>query len=146
MNRFCYRPLGKYNYILADELIFQLDKSFENQPKEHPYISISADGLMTIRRHYAWDGASKIPDTPKNLRASLIHDALYQLMRQGYMDPKKERDWSDRLFQKICIRDGTNTVIAAGYYAGLRLFGWLSTKPEPSNNPDTHCLDNLSLG
>lgn len=61
-------------------------------------LSMTAKGLLTIREGYAWDGASgPAIDTKTVKRASLIHDAIYQLIREGYIHPvHKER--ADELF------------------------------------------------
>jgi hypothetical protein len=46
-------------------------------------IHLSADGVLTIKAGYRWDGASGPTfDTPSTMFASLVHDALYQLMRE----------------------------------------------------------------
>ena len=48
------------------------------------FISIGKGGRLVIRAGYAWDGASgPTIDTLSSMRASLVHDALYQLMRMG---------------------------------------------------------------
>ncbi|EPS7957029.1 hypothetical protein [Vibrio parahaemolyticus] len=53
-------------------------------PFESPYLSLSEQGLLTIKKGYSWDGVSgPATDTRRNLiLASLVHDELYQLMRE----------------------------------------------------------------
>ena len=46
------------------------------------YINLSTQGLLKINTGYSWNGASGIPDTEANMFAALVHDALYQLMRE----------------------------------------------------------------
>ncbi|MDA8018651.1 MAG: hypothetical protein MPN21_14515 [Thermoanaerobaculia bacterium] len=41
------------------------------------------DEHIHIEAGYAWNGATGAIDTPSFRRASLIHDGLYQLMREG---------------------------------------------------------------
>ena len=42
------------------------------------YIELNSDGLLTIRKGYAWDGPSgPTIDTLNFMRGSLVHDALY---------------------------------------------------------------------
>lgn len=51
------------------------------------FVHLSAKGTLTIKSGYAWDGASgPTLDTPSTMFASLVHDALYQLMREGVLD------------------------------------------------------------
>lgn len=93
------------------------------------FVKLNKAGVLTTLEGYAWDGASGIPDTNYNLRASLFHDALYQLMRLKHLDTEKERDNADLLFKEICIKDGVSSVLANWYYIGLREFG------EPAADP-----------
>ena len=46
------------------------------------YIDLSTGGLLKINTGYSWNGATGIPDTQANMLAALVHDALYQLMRE----------------------------------------------------------------
>ena len=46
------------------------------------YTNLSTGGLLKINKGYSWDGATGIPDTEANMFAALVHDALYQLMRE----------------------------------------------------------------
>jgi len=70
------------------------------------WLQLERDGLLTIRKGYAWDGPSGPTfDTPDSLRGSLVHDALYQLMRLGLLG-QEWRDRADDLFQEICEEDG----------------------------------------
>ena len=108
----------------------QLAAAYEIQteiyPTEHVevvnFIDLRIDGLLTVRQNYAWDGATAIIDTRYNLRASLVHDALYQLMREGSLS-REYRDTADKLFRQLCVEDGVFPVIASGYYWALRQFG-----------------------
>jgi len=51
------------------------------------FIDLDKNGTLTIKKGYAWDGASGIAiDTCNFMRGSLVHDALYQLMRNDLID------------------------------------------------------------
>lgn len=68
------------------------------------FITLTESGWLTIKRGYAWDGATGLPSTPKSLmRASLVHDVLYQLIRNGLFD---RRDIADELFFEFAQEDG----------------------------------------
>lgn len=74
-----------YKYQLASACAFFT--SFRPaRPIVHDFITLSPDGVMTVRAGYAWDGATGAPDNKNNLKASCGHDALYQLMRLGLME------------------------------------------------------------
>lgn len=105
-------------------------------PSDHvatEYILLDIDGGITIREGYAWDGPSgPTIDTPNFMRASLVHDALYQLMREGYISIN-HRQAADRLLQRLCREDGMSWVRAWWVYAGVRLGG--ASAAAPDNEP-----------
>jgi hypothetical protein len=93
------------------------------------YLSLGNDGILIIKKGYAWDGPSgPTIDTLSFMRGSLVHDALYQLMRMGKI-LYSHKDHADRLLQKICIDDGMSKVRAWGVYQAVKLFGGSSAKP-----------------
>ena len=70
-----------YKYQLADDYTIQIDTK-PPEEIETQFISLSIDGLLTIKDGYAWDGPSgPTIDTPNFMTPSLVHDAIYQLMR-----------------------------------------------------------------
>lgn len=101
------------------------------------FLSITAKGLLTIKAGYAWDGASgPAIDTETVKRASLVHDAIYQLIREGYVHPvHKER--ADELFIEVyldsCSKMKEKDAIAAlrAWYMRIAVdkCGGPSTKP-----------------
>ena len=87
-------------------------------------ILLDKKGNLTIKEGYAWDGPSgPVRDTKNTLRGSLIHDALYQLMRCDYLSNKLHRKEADMIFKHVCIEDGISKIIAQIFYIGLKLFG-----------------------
>lgn len=88
---------------------------------ENAWVTL-ADGILTIRRGFAWDGAWPLPRLICVIRASLVHDAIYHLMRTGYL-PWKWRPWADEVFRQICLEDGMPPWLAAVCYRAVRLFG-----------------------
>ena len=70
-----------YKYQLVEDC-FLLTAIFPAKDISSDFITLSQTGLLTIKKGYAWDGPSAIAiDTLNFMRASLLHDALYQLMR-----------------------------------------------------------------
>lgn len=92
---------------------YQLHETYKDQLSIRPetdivtrYVSLSVNGNLEIKYSYAWDGASgPTIDTASSMRGSLVHDALYQLMRMGLLD-RKWKNAADLLFEKILVEDG----------------------------------------
>ena len=50
--------------------------------------------------------------TPHPTGGSLLHDALYQLMREGLLDHTLHREAADRILQSLCREDGMTALRA----------------------------------
>ncbi len=86
-------------------------------------LSIDDGGLLTIHEGYCWDGPSGPTfDTKNFMRGSLVHDALYQLMREGHID-RSNRKAADKLLVQMCKTDGMSTLRATWVYRGVRRGG-----------------------
>ncbi len=97
---------------------------------ESPYICLTKEGILTIKKGYAWDGPSgPTPDVCSFMRGALVHDALYQLMRNRYLDHDIHRNTADRLLQTMCREDGMNFIAAWFVYLGVKYGGGLAADP-----------------
>ncbi|HNA84877.1 MAG TPA: DUF1353 domain-containing protein [Nitrospira sp.] len=73
---------------------------------EEEYFSLHETGVLTVRKGYAWDGASgPTYDTKSSLRPSLVHDVFCQMMRAGQI-PFDLHGAVNHLFYELCIEDG----------------------------------------
>lgn len=76
------------------------------------WIVLNKEGVLEITKGYAWDGPSgPTIDDKTNIRASLEHDAFYQLMRLGLL-PLDYRSQADRRLREVCKEDGMNPIRA----------------------------------
>jgi len=112
-----YRKLRGYKYQLmyyyAIDTNLKPSKKFADEPGG--FCSMFMDGRLVICEGYCWDGASgPTIDTPSTMRASLVHDALYQLIRLGQI-PFSEVTKADDLFYRILREDGMSR-FRAWYY------------------------------
>lgn len=128
-----YKKLDSYKYEVVEDYTIDvniLPKQDIFEPnKSNPYIKLSSDGKLTIFKGYAWDGPSgPTIDTKNFMRGSLVHDALYQLMRQKKIS-LEYRDHADRLLQAICKDDGMSSFRANNVYYAVKLFGESSASP-----------------
>lgn len=136
----CYRKLYRYKYQLVESYDVDIH-IIPSEAIETPYILLSQNGLLTIRSHYAWDGASGSSfDTTTIMRASLVHDALYQLMRLNKLDHLVHRKRADTLFYDICREDGMWCFRAWYSYWALRFFGKRAALPGTEPPANIICL------
>jgi len=119
-----YRKVPWKYQLLADEVT-----PTRHRPPgsiNRPYIGLSRGGVLTVCRGYAWDGPSGPSiDTESFMRGSLVHDALYQLIREGYLTDTDGADrlLADELLRAICREDGMSKLRAWYVFHAVRRFG-----------------------
>ena len=95
-----------------------------------PHLGLSTKGLLVIKRFYAWDGPSGPTfDTPNFMRGSLVHDALYQLMRMELI-PQSFRKMADYELYRICRQDGMGQLRAWMVWTAVKHFGKSAASPD----------------
>ena len=123
MNSACWRDIQQYKYQLTDSytITIQIEPDSDIQTE---FMTLTTEGVLSIPKQYAWDGPSGITiDTKSFMRGSLVHDALYQLMRLGKLDYEVHRKTADQILKDICIEDGMWKFRAAYVYRAVRIFG-----------------------
>ena len=117
-----------YKYKFKVEENFSIELPFKIPDFVHPYASLK-DGILSVKRGYAWDGASgPIINTRDTLVASLVHDVLYQAMRLNLIKSSTEnRQIADKNFFEILKMNGVNSIRRKVWYFAVRLFGKKST-------------------
>jgi hypothetical protein len=127
--RICYRDLRAYKYQLLTDYVIVIPIRPETDI-DRPYLRLTAAGELTIRGRYAWDGPSGLTiDTANFMRGSLVHDALYQLMREGALDYRVHRDAADQLLHDLCRTDGMSAIRAWYVLKAVRWFGEQHARP-----------------
>ena len=118
-----------YKYQLVEEYQVKVSVLPENDIKTD-FIELSTEGMLIIKKGYAWDGPSgPTIDTPNFMRGSLVHDALYQLLRNELID-EKWRDEADEELRRICCEDGMPKICARWVYIAVRKWGKVAASPE----------------
>ena len=118
-----------YKYQLVKD--FSVTVNIQGELVDSDYIKLTTEGKLTIKKGYAWDGPSgPTIDTKNSMRGALIHDGLYQSMRDYGLDRAKYKGVADSEFKKACLEDGMSWLYATYMYYGVKLFGAKSTKPE----------------
>ncbi len=109
-----------YKYQLVSPYMIQTGIK-TGRHHELQFLSLSDDGTLWIKTGYAWDGPTFTPGDPdSSMRPSLVHDALYQLMRFGMLD-RSYRKEVDMLFYELLLEDGMNPARAKLWYSAVRL-------------------------
>lgn len=111
---------GDYVYDLAP-CFADVDGCVTNDTP--PYVSVQ-NCRLNIRNGYEWDGATYFPDFKWVLRASLVHDALCQLLKDGHWTIKAKNDarlrqCADREFYCI-VREDKGPRWASVTYSAIR--------------------------
>ena len=125
-----YKRIGHYKYELTEDATFvtpiRVNEPFSysvDRDKESRWIILRPSGELLILEGYAWDGASgPAMDTKSIMRGALVHDGLYQLMREGDL-PLSYRKPADKLLRKMCREDGMFWLRAWWVYWAVRIFG-----------------------
>jgi hypothetical protein len=122
-----------YKYQLKTDYSHLFDRFFPLLTKEFEtdFLWLGQSGgfgfrimKLIIKQGYAWDGPSgPTIDTKNFMRGSLVHDALYQLIRLQYLDKNVYRIVADQELYRICREDGMGWPRASMVYYSLRVFG-----------------------
>lgn len=126
---------SKYKYKFKVEENFSIELPFKIPDFVHPYASLK-DGILSVKRGYAWDGASgPVINTRDTLVASLVHDVLYQAMRLNLIKSSEEnKKITDKNFFEILKMNGVNSIRRKVWYFAVRFFGKKSTKSLQDND------------
>lgn len=98
-----------------------------------PFLALWPSGKMRIYEGYAWDGPSGPAfDTPNFMTPSMVHDALYQLMRNRVIPRDPFRAMADEIMYQMCKRRGMCGARAWWCKRGVVRFGAkAATKKRP---------------
>ena len=126
-----YRSGYKYqlakDYQVKVAIILEKDVPADDATKE--FLELKRDGRLIVKTGYAWDGPSgPTIDTPSFMRGSLVHDALYQLLRSGDIG-QEWRDEADEELRRICRKDGMSRLCSNWVHWAVRKFGKMAADP-----------------
>lgn len=133
MDKIKYRKLCRYKYQLMNDYTYTTNIKRSTNAEIESFIRLQQDGTIIIYKGYAWNGPSgPTIDTKDFMRGSLVHDALYQLIREEKIERRFKED-ADKLLQKICREDGMSRFRAWYVYWAVRLFGKAQKNPNDDN-------------
>ncbi len=115
-----YKKVGK-NYEVTEDVTFYLRKFACLNDIDHPFFYMR-NGWLVIKKGYRWNGINYLVTTKRNIRASLTHDCLYQMMQLRIINKIWQYE-SDQVFNKIMKEDKEYYLYRKLLYTGVRLFG-----------------------
>lgn len=132
-----------YKYQLAED--FEVEVSWHLKPPNGDirteFVSLikrekfhgGYEIILRIKAGYAWDGPSgPMLDTPTAMTGSIIHDALYQLIREGHLPNEDDitRHAADAEIRKYCKKVGMEWWRRWYMYRALRRWAAYAADPE----------------
>lgn len=124
-----YNKIRRYKYRLQKEYIREI-KIHPEYAIGNEYVTLDSNGRLTITKGYCWDGPSgPTIDTPDFMEGSLVHDVLYQLMREGHIS-RDFQYYADKLLVEICRKKGMGKLRAWWVYNALRIVGSINTNSD----------------
>lgn len=139
----CIHYRSGYKYQLKRPVVVATKIRPDEEKTIDTFIKLGTDGTLEISDTYAWDGPSgPTIDTKNFMRGSLVHDTLYQLMREGGLDKATWRKAADEELVRLCREDGM-TRIRAWWMLAARLDHSIdftaSEEISPSSRFDAYC-------
>lgn len=131
-----YKKRVKYKYTLHEDFLYPDPTGIEvEECIGLGMLRMDKAGHLTILKGYSWDGPSgPTIDTPSFMKGSLIHDALYQLMREEKVG-FDQRLRADQLLREVCIASGMFQPYAWWVFWMVRLFGACYAMPDLRRAP-----------
>ena len=120
-----YRTLRNWKYQITKEEVCETGIIIPSDIKTD-FIELLAIGKLTLGKWYAWDGATFCPDWDSIMQPSLIHDALCQLISEGFLPSSYQKD-ADILLKKLCIENNMNKLQAHIVYICVRSYSKVKT-------------------
>lgn len=118
-----------YKYQLVEDYFHQT--GITGYTVHDEFIQLTTTGMLSISAGYAWDGPSgPAIDTKSFLRGSLVHDALYQLIRDQKINESHRLD-ADHILYDTCRADGMNMVRAYMVKKAVNWFGGSAAEGNP---------------
>ncbi len=120
-NSIKYRGLRSWKYQVRND--YKVNTPVIGFTHKSMFLELDNDGLLTVKHGYCWDGPSGPTWDSKNaMRGSLVHDAFYQMMRNGIV-PQKWRPIVDELFHTMIVEDKMGGFRAWYFHRAVRMFG-----------------------
>ena len=130
MSECVYHRGGSKKYVL-DETFKTIIPFKPSKEIITSYARLDVDGYLEIYSSYEWDGASgPTIDTDNTMDGSLVHDVLYQFLRErrfgskNWIQRSMLRHQADKCIYTMLVDDGMSKFRAGYWYLSLRVAGF----------------------
>lgn len=117
-----------YKYQLHNDYKFKVSIPISREYRSD-FLDCDVAGNICVKKGYAWDGATCAIDTDTFMRGAMIHDVLYQLIREGSIN-QKYRVKADEILDLILTCDGMSFFRRFYVKKALALFGSKAADPK----------------
>lgn len=115
-----------YKYQLDRPIRFVLPLEFGEHEIALPFLTLSG-GVLMLLAGYAYDGPSgPTADSKCSMRAAALHDAGYQMIREGLLD-RSLKEKFDSMFYELLLADGMGKIRAWLWYRAVKRLGHSAT-------------------
>src|SRR5574343_35553 len=114
-----------FKYQISEDFIIRLEGiTIDRDIIVEEFYEFYKDGTLILKRGFAWDGASgPTLDTKDTYIPSAVHDALYRMIRHGYL-PLSFKPIADKIFYELLLQYGMFKLRAYIWYVMVSLFGY----------------------
>ena len=149
-----YKKIKKYKYLVHESIETEIPESIYKHFEESTWKLINAENYtfhlrgerffvskvrfpnsenveywLTIKKGYAWDGATGVPDVKSIIKPSCIHDCFFQMMREGLLYPSAFKEINKKM-RNDCLDSGMNSFFAWTVEKGINALGKKYIKSE----------------
>ncbi|NRB42826.1 MAG: hypothetical protein HRU20_30880 [Pseudomonadales bacterium] len=116
-------PNAKVDYQLEQDFSFTADIHV-NAPdnNSNPALKINRRGQLTIQKGYGFNNTRATFGAKSTVRASLIYNALCELMAQSVI-PKDQKDKINEILVRIAMEDGLLPLMSIPVFWAQQLLG-----------------------
>jgi len=115
-------------YTNADKFVLGRDEYFDldfapEYPVENSYAKFTPDGVLKIKRGFLWSANFPAMNTDNTKPASLVHDAGYDLIKDGLLPRQQFKDLFDMAMRDILLECGILDARAWAWYMAVQIGG-----------------------
>ena len=118
-----FEPRNDGYRLLADAQFFV--SLFPDEMVRGKNSVLRPNGWLYIYKHFWWDGASGAVDTKSNMRASLVHDVLINMVQAGLIDNDENTKVKiDSLYFRLAREDGMGLIRSIIHLLAIQFNKW----------------------